>query len=164
MTSLGASLEHYVNALKFHQVKVWIHVQNTKKMLHGCPARVPSSSTLQASKSSSSIPIIHSPSHSLAHSPVMSTFRSISPGGLGERQQEVILQDEKHQLLAAIGSTEWDVPLLEFWAKNFCRQDSSHEVSCNQIFVRAVYGKTFLFLHPNPGFSFFKHPSALSKS
>ncbi|XP_063858597.1 folliculin-like isoform X3 [Scylla paramamosain] len=109
------------------KVKVWIHVQNAKKMLHGCPERVPSPSTLQTSNRSSSIPIIQSSSHSLAHSPVMSTFRSMSPGGLGERQQEIAHQDEKHHLLAAIGSTEWDVPFLEFWAKNFC-QDSSQEM------------------------------------
>ncbi|XP_063858598.1 uncharacterized protein LOC135099889 isoform X4 [Scylla paramamosain] len=110
-----------------NKVKVWIHVQNAKKMLHGCPERVPSPSTLQTSNRSSSIPIIQSSSHSLAHSPVMSTFRSMSPGGLGERQQEIAHQDEKHHLLAAIGSTEWDVPFLEFWAKNFC-QDSSQEM------------------------------------
>lgn len=110
-----------------NKVKVWIHVQNTKKMLHGCPERVPSPSTLQTSNRSSSIPILQSSSHSLAHSPVISTFRSMSPGGLGERQQEITHQDEKHHLLAAIGSTEWDVPLLEFWAQNFC-QDSSQEM------------------------------------
>ncbi|XP_045135307.1 folliculin-like isoform X2 [Portunus trituberculatus] len=110
-----------------NKVKVWIHVQNAKKMVHGWPERVPSPSTLQASNRSSSIPIIQGSSHSLAHSPVISTFRSMSPGGLGERQQEVTHQDEKHQLLAAIGSTEWDVPLLEFWAKNFY-QDTSQEM------------------------------------
>ncbi|KAG0729756.1 Folliculin [Chionoecetes opilio] len=108
-----------------NKVKVWIHVHNTKKMVPGCPERVPV--PLQASHRSSSIPIMHSPAHSLAHSPGMSTLRSMSPAGLGERQQEATLQDDKHQLLAAIGSTEWDVPLLEFWAKNFS-QDNSQEV------------------------------------
>lgn len=49
----------------------------------------------------------------------MSTIRSTSPGGLSVNPPEVTPQDERHQLLAALGSTEWDVPLLEFWAKNF---------------------------------------------
>lgn len=100
-------------------MKVWIHVQNAKKTMHVYPDRSSSPNTFQANHGSTSYPSLHSPPHSLANSPVISTLRSMSPGGLAERQQEVTHQDERHQLLAAIGSTEWDVPLLEFWAKNF---------------------------------------------
>lgn len=113
----NAQFLHYL--LHSHQVKVWIHVQDTKKVLHIYSDRSPYPNTLQANHGSSSFSSLHSPPYSLANSPVISTLRSISPGGTAERQQEVTLQDERHQLLAAVGSTEWDVPLLEFWAKNF---------------------------------------------
>lgn len=102
-----------------NKVKVWIHVKNEKKILHVYPEGSPFPNTSQANHGSLSFPILYSPPHSLASSPVISTLRSMSPGGLGERQQEVTHQDERSQLLAAIGSTEWDIPLLEFWAKNF---------------------------------------------
>lgn len=105
--------------LHSNQVKVWIHVKSEKKILHVYPEGSPFPNTLQANQGSLSFPILHSPPNSLASSPVISTLRSMSPGGLGERQQEVTHQDERSQLLAAIGSTEWDIPLLEFWAKNF---------------------------------------------
>lgn len=100
-------------------MKVWIQVKNEKKILNVYPEGIFFPNTLQVNHGNLSFPTIHNPPHSLASSPVISTLRSMSPGGLGERQQEVTHQDERSQLLATIGSTEWDIPLLEFWAKNF---------------------------------------------
>lgn len=108
---------------------MWIHVQNLKKTLQATPERVPSPVPFpQPIFRSPTIPILRSPTHSLSRSPGTHTFRSVSPGTLGVNVAEVPQTDERHQLLAALGSTEWDVPLLEFWAKNF-NQSYKQEVS-----------------------------------
>lgn len=111
-----------------NKVKVWIHVQNLKKMSNSHPERIPSPVNYSQSVTRTSpIPILRGSTNSLSRSPVMPAFRSASPGTLNSVPQELTPQDERHQLLAALGSTEWDVPLLEFWAKNF-NQISGQEV------------------------------------
>lgn len=67
------------------------------------------------------LPVLRSPSHTAGKAVASPNFRSLSPAGTtgSPASLETTQHDELHQLLAAIGSAEWDVPLLEFWAKNF---------------------------------------------
>lgn len=123
MLYLSSVIYEWIN-----KVKVWIHVCNLKKICNNRPERVPSPVIhSQPVMRSPAIPILRNPTNPLSRSPVMSTFRSTSPGGSSLNPPEATPQDELHQLLAALGSTEWDVPLLEFWAKNF-NQNYGQEV------------------------------------
>ncbi|XP_069189382.1 folliculin isoform X2 [Procambarus clarkii] len=121
-TLTQSTLMSYISTINYewiNKVKVWIHVQKLKKIPHSRPERVPSPVAHSHSVSPSlPVPIVRSPTNALSRSPVIPAFRS-SSGNLNMISQEVAPQDERHQLLAALGSTEWDVPLLEFWAKHF---------------------------------------------
>lgn len=97
------------------QVKVWMQVQNSNKT--AAPEQRPLANSQSTITRTPSIPILRSPVNHpfLSRSPVLS-------GGIttGLLESAVNSQDNnRHQLLTALGATEWDVPLLEFWTQNF---------------------------------------------
>ncbi|KAK7077290.1 hypothetical protein SK128_014228 [Halocaridina rubra] len=116
-TLTSVTLLMYISTVIYewtNKVKVWIHVQNKKKpLLTSSAERVPSQASIHPSVifRSSSIPVLQIPSSS--------SLRTPSPHGITGSPPETTPQDERHQLLAAIGCTEWDIPLLEFWAAYF---------------------------------------------
>lgn len=105
-----------------YQVKVWVHVQNKRAASSKhCEGMPPHGSVIHSPSKGPALPVLRSPLHTQGKTGTSLNFRSLSPvgttGSVGP--SEVTHHDELHQLLAAIGSAEWDVPLLEFWAKDF---------------------------------------------
>ncbi|KAK3883195.1 hypothetical protein Pcinc_012469 [Petrolisthes cinctipes] len=117
-TLTPATLMVYLSTILYewiNKVKVWMQVQNANKTIPP-EQRSPVSSQSTITRTPS-IPILRSPVHQpfLSRSPVLS-------GGLtaGLLEATANSQDNsRHQLLSALGATEWDVPLLEFWALKF---------------------------------------------
>ncbi|XP_042236126.1 folliculin-like isoform X2 [Homarus americanus] len=122
-TLTQSTLMVYISTIIYewiNKVKVWIHVQNRIKTCHSSCERMPSPIThSQPVYRSPPVAILRSSTNHLSRSPGVPSLRGSSPGGLSMNPQDAAPQDERYQLLAALGSTEWDVPLLEFWAKNF---------------------------------------------
>ncbi|XP_068248774.1 folliculin [Palaemon carinicauda] len=112
LTLTKAALRMYTSTIIYewiNKVKVWVHIKNRKKSSQASPERSPCQ-VLHPSVifRSTSVPVLQIPSPT-----------SLRTVGVSGSPPEAPHQDERHQLLAAIGCTEWDVPLLEFWAKNF---------------------------------------------
>lgn len=112
LTLTRAALGLYISTIIYewiNKVKVWVHVQYRKRPHQASPEKSPYQ-VLHPSVifRSTSVPVLQIPSPT--------TLRTV---GVSGSPPEAAHQDERHQLLAAIGCTEWDVPLLEFWAKSF---------------------------------------------